>query len=121
MGAIKLAEREMEDAKEKLKNYETFVKKGFRVPEQLTLKRIEVERAAANLERDKNKLMLLEKFQQERQLTELRAKAKDAKSELDRTIISGAAAVTKAKAEMEAAEQTAKIEEASLKRFLNQI
>jgi HlyD family secretion protein len=121
MGAIKLAERELEDAKEKLKNYETFVKKGFGVPEQLTLKRIEVERAEANLERDKNKLMLLNDFQRRRQETELKAKADDAKLELERTERSSAAAVTKARAEMEAAEQTAKIEEASLKRFQKQL
>ena len=121
MGAIKLAERELEDAKDKLKNYETFVKKGFGVPEQLTLKNIEVQRAEANLERDKNKLMLLKDFQRRRQETELTAKAEDAKLELERTQRSSAAAVTKAKAEMDAAEQTAKIEEDSLKRFKKQL
>ena len=120
-GAIKLAEKELEDAKEKLKNYETFVKKGFGVPEQLTLKKIEVERAEANLERDKNKLMLLKDYQRKRQETELTAKAEDAKLELTRTERSSAAAITKAKAEMEAADQTATIEEASLKRFRSQI
>src|SRR5262249_38121508 len=93
----------------------------FGVPEQLNLKRIEVERAQANLERDKNKLMLLKDFQRRRQETELKAKAEDAKLELERTQRSSAAAVTKANAEMDAAEQTAKIEEASLKRFKKQI
>ncbi len=121
MGAIKLAEKELEDAREKVKNYETFVKKGFGVPEQLNLKKIEVERAEANLERDKNKLMLLKDYQRKRQETELTAKADDAKLELARTERSSVAAVTKARAEMEAADQTATIEEASLKRFRSQI
>ncbi len=121
MGAIKLAERELEDAREKVKNYESFVKKGFGVPEQLTLKKIEVERAEANLERDKNKLMLLKDFQRKRQETELKAKADDAKLDLERTERSSGAAVTKAKAEYDAAMETAKIEEDSLKRFKKQI
>jgi RND family efflux transporter MFP subunit len=121
LGAIKLAERELEDAKEKLKNYEGFVRKGFGVPEQLALKRIEVSQKEANLERDKNKLELLKEYLKDRQMTELKAKARDAKSELDRTILSGAAAVSKAKAEMEAAQETAQVEEASLKRFKKQL
>src|SRR5207237_10067915 len=86
-----------------------------------TLKRIEVERAEANLERDKNKLMLLKDYQRRRQETELKDKAEDAKLELERTERSSAAAVTKAKAEKDAAEQTAKIEEESLNRFQKQL
>jgi RND family efflux transporter MFP subunit len=121
LGAIKLAERELEDAKEKLKNYEGFVRKGYGVPEQLALKRIEVSQKEANLERDRNKLELLKDYLKDRQMTELKAKARDAKSELDRTILSGNAAVSKAKAEMEAAQETAQVEESTLSRFKKQL
>ncbi len=121
LSAIKLAERELEDAKEKLKYYRTYVKKGFGTPEQLSVKEIDVAKNEANLERDKNKLMLLKDFTRRRQETELRAKADDAKLDLERTERSSNAATTKARAEMDAAAETAKVEETSLKRFQKQI
>ena len=61
-GAINLAERELKEAEEKLEGFRIFVKKGFGTPEQLSQKELEVAQKKNNLERDKAKLMVLEKF-----------------------------------------------------------
>jgi RND family efflux transporter MFP subunit len=120
-GAINLAEKELQDAKEKLKHYETFVKKGFGTPEQLRLKELEVERAKNNVERDKAKLMVLEKYTKKRQEAELTAKADDAKRELARTKSSGEANIAKAKADLQAAKTVADLEKHQLERVRKQL
>jgi RND family efflux transporter MFP subunit len=120
-GAIKLAEKELQDADEKLKNYQTFVKKGFGTPEQLRLKQLEVEKARNYLERDKAKLVVLEKYTKKRQEAELQFKADDAKRELVRTKNSGAANVAKAKADLEAARVVADLEKGRFDRCKKQL
>jgi HlyD family secretion protein len=120
-GAIKLAEKELQDADEKLKNYQTFVKKGFGTPEQLRLKQLELEKARNYLERDKAKLVVLEKYTKKRQEAELEFKAVDAKRELERTRSSGAANIAKAKADLEAARVVADLERGRFERCKKQL
>jgi RND family efflux transporter MFP subunit len=120
-GLIKLAEKELQDAEEKLKYYQTFVKKGFGTPEQLRLKELEVEKARNYLERDKAKLVVLEKYTKKRQEAELNFKAEDAKRELVRTKNSGEANIAKAKADLEATRVVANLEKEQLDRFKKQL
>ena len=120
-GAIKLAEKELQDAEEKVRHYQTFVKKGFGTPEQMRLKELEVERARNNLERDKAKLMVLEQYTKKRQEAELTAKAEDAKRELARTQNSGDANIAKARADLEAAQVVAALEKDQLERVRKQL
>ena len=120
-GAIKLAEKELQDADEKLKHYQTFVKKGFGTPEQLRLKELEVERARNFLERDKAKLTVLEKYTKKRQEAELNFKAEDAKRELVRVKNGGEASIAKAKADMESARVVADLEKSELARLKKQL
>lgn len=120
-GAIKLAEKELHDAEEKVKHYQTFVKKGFGTPEQLRLKELEVDRARNFLERDKAKLDVLVKYTKKRQEAELKFKADDAKRELDRVKKSGEASIAKAKADMDAAKVVAELEKSQLERFKKQL
>jgi RND family efflux transporter MFP subunit len=120
-GAIKLAERDLKEAEEKLEHYRAFVKKGFGTPEQLRLKETDVVRHQFNLARDKAKLMVLEKFTLQRQTAELTAKAAEAVRELERTKKSTAAAVDKAQSDLDAAEVTAKLEKATLERIKKQL
>jgi RND family efflux transporter MFP subunit len=120
-GAIKLAEKELHDAEEKVKHYQTFVKKGFGTPEQLRLKELEVDRARNFLERDKAKLDVLVKFTKIRQEAELEFKAKDAERELERVKKSGLANIGKAKADMDAAKVVADLEKSQLERFKKQL
>ncbi len=120
-GAIKLAERDLQEAQEKLEYYRGFVKKGFGTPEQLRLKEAEVARTEYNLSRDKAKLMVLERFTRKGKEVELNAKAEDADRELKRTHKSTAAAVEKAQSDLEAAQVTAKLEKGALERLKKQL
>jgi RND family efflux transporter MFP subunit len=120
-GAIKLAEKDLQDAEEKLKHFQTFVKKGFGTPEQLRLKELEVEQKRNYLERDKAKLAVLVKYTKKRQEAELEFKAADAKRELVRTKNSGEANIAKAKADLEAARVVANLEKSQFERFKKQL
>lgn len=120
-GAINLAERELKEAEEKLEGFRTFVKKGFGTPEQLSLKELEVARAKNNLERDKAKLMVLEKFTRVRQEVELRAKEKEAAREVARTQSTTKANLTKAETDLETALAVANLEKAELERARKQL
>src|SRR5262249_24673865 len=114
MGEIALARRDLEDARDKLKNYENLVREGFVPKDQLKLKDQEVKQKEFVLESKEKKLWVLEEFTRTRQVTEYTAKAKDAERELERTQKSADASVEKAKSELEAAEVTVKIEKAAL-------
>jgi RND family efflux transporter MFP subunit len=120
-GAINLAERELKEAEEKLEGFRTFVKKGFGTPEQLALKELEVARAKNNLERDKAKLMVLEKFTRRRQEVELTAKEKDAKRELARTHSITRANIAKADTDYATSLAVAKLEKDQLDRAKKQL
>jgi RND family efflux transporter MFP subunit len=120
-GAIKLAEKELQDAEEKLKHYQMFVKKGFGTPEQLRLKELEVEKARNYLERDKAKLDVLEKYTRKRQEAELKFKAEDAKRELVRTKNTGDASVAKAQADFDSARVVTDLEKEQFERLKKQL
>jgi RND family efflux transporter MFP subunit len=120
-GAIALAEKDLQEATEKLEHYRKFVKNGFGTPEQLRLKEAEVDRAKFYLQRDKAKLEVLEKYTRLRQETELTAKAKEAERKFARVKSSAAAAISEAQSEYDAAEITARLEQRTLERSKEQI
>ena len=120
-GQISLAEKELQEAKEKLANFRNLVKKGFETPEKLKLKELDIEQKAFLLDSNKADLMVLEKFTKMKQDVELTAKAKEAKRELARAKASGKAAVEKAVSDLEAAEVTAGLEKTALERAKKQL
>src|SRR5262249_47059949 len=120
-GLIALAEKTLQDAEEKFKHYQTFVKKGFGTPEQLRLKELEVETARYNLERDKAKLVVLEKYRKKRQEAELNFKAEDAERELIRVQKGGEANIAKAEADMDSARVVADLEKEQFERLKRQL
>jgi HlyD family secretion protein len=111
----------LKEAEEKLEAFRVFVKKGFGTPEQLSLKELEVARAKNNLERDRDKLMVLEKFMLRRQEAELTAKAADAKRDLERTRSSGRANIAKAEGDLDGALAVANLEKEQLDRARQQL
>src|SRR5438445_6437408 len=68
-GALALAKRDLQEAKEKLEHHQTLYKKGFIPLEQLRLKEADVEQKKYAVDRDEAKLMVLEVFTKERQVT----------------------------------------------------
>ncbi len=116
-GSIALSEADLQDAQETVEHYQRLVKKGFRTPEQLRIKEQAVERFEYYLERDKEKLRLLEEFTRDRTLVELTSKAEQSVREVDRAKRSGAAAVTKAQADYDGARATAQLERLQLEKL----
>jgi RND family efflux transporter MFP subunit len=110
-GLIALAKSDLEEAMTTFEHYKKLVKQGFRTPEQLRAKEEAVLRAKYFLSRDTAKLQVLEKFTRERQLTELKAKAAEAKRELGRAESSSAALGTKTQNDLKAAQVAFNLEE----------
>jgi RND family efflux transporter MFP subunit len=120
-GDYKLAQKDFEEAQEMLANYEKFVKRGFGTPEQLRVKKLEVETKKFVRDSKKAKLDVLRNFTKERQETELSFKAKDAERELKRTQSTGDASVAKAQSDLKAADITAKLEKDALDHLNEQL
>lgn len=120
-GDIELARKDLEDAKEKLGHYRTFVKKGFGTPEQLRVKELEVERQNYTLSSKIAKLKVFMSVARERKLAELDFNAGDSIRELERAKKSGEAAVKKAQSDYDAAMAAAQSEKQALDRLRSQL
>ena len=120
-GALALAKRDLQEAKEKLEHHQTLYKKGFIPLEQLRLKEADVEQKKYAVDRDEAKLMVLEVFTKERQVTELDAKAREAKRAVERARKTGEASIDKTKSDLEAADVTERLEKATLAALQRQL
>jgi RND family efflux transporter MFP subunit len=120
-GAINLATRELKEAQDKLEGFRTFVKKGFGTPEELRIKELDVFQKQYVLDRDKAKLMVLQKYTLRRQEVELKAKEKDAERELARTKSTSRANIAKAETDHETSLAVAKLEREQLERIAQQL
>lgn len=119
--AVAKTERELEIAKEELKNYQIVVNRGFETPETLRRAETKVLENELMLTSARKDLYILENFTKKSQQAKLESTARDAKSDLERTKSSTQAAVLKARSELEAAEDTAKIEKRALERLKKQL
>jgi RND family efflux transporter MFP subunit len=117
-GQIALAEADLDQAKEELDNFRTLVKKGFRSPAQLRYVEQGVSKAEYYLERDKEKLGVLEKYNYQRKLTEYTGKRDQAVKKIARTEKSTKAQLTKFASEFEAAKAKLELEKERLEKLL---
>lgn len=113
--AIKEAEAGLEKVRDEKNNIEILVKKGYRTPQQLREIQLRELTYKFQVERDKQKLLVLEKYEKRRQLTELVAKEADNKRNHSRSIQTAEAEEKKAKAAVESAANGVKILEKQLK------
>src|SRR5262245_7241867 len=120
-GALELAEKDYQEAKDKLAFYQQFEKKGFGTPEQTRVRELMVGQYEFQLRMSQIALTVLEKFTRKQKETELTAKAEDAARELKRTEKSTKGAVDKATSDLEAAEITARLEKQELDRIRAQL
>lgn len=120
-GSIALAETDLQEATETVDHFQMLVKKGFRSPEQLQAKRQAVAQAKYALNRDQEKLQVLENFTKERQVVELTAKAEEAVRELERSKGSATATISKAETDLEVALATAAMERTQLEKVQKQL
>lgn len=93
---IALAEAEAEKTRDEMNNIRALVKKGFRTPEQLREYELRYDSIRFQLERDRQKLFVLDRFEYPRKLTELTAKATEAARKLERAKTTAQAEVQKA-------------------------
>ena len=120
-GGLSLAKKELQECEEKLENYRKMGKRGFLSIEAVKVKEADVLSKRYAVDCNEAKLMVLQRFTKERQEAELTAKAIEAKRALERTKKSSQASVDKAKSELESAEVTSKLEEATLERMKKQL
>lgn len=121
LGAIKLAEKDLQEAKETLDGTIILVKKGSATLEQKRARELDVAKAQFLLEVSRGELSVLQKFTRKRQVAELKAKAENAQRDQERSERSRASTIAKFKAEFETAKQTAQIEKDALDRIVKQL
>ncbi len=119
--AIKEAEAELEKVSDEKNNIRILVKKGYRTPQQLREYQLREQTFKFQVERDKTKLMVLEVFEKERQLTELRAKKEDNHRAWKRTIKTAQAEERKARATVNSANSGVEILEKQRKDLQEQL
>lgn len=113
--AIKEAEAGLEKVRDEKNNIQILVKKGYRTPQQLREVQLRELTSKFQVERDKQKLLVLEKYEKNRQLTELEAKAADNERKYARAQQTADAEEKKAVASVESAANGVKILEKQLK------
>jgi RND family efflux transporter MFP subunit len=120
-GALALAKKDLEEARDKLEQFRKSVKKGLFPAEQLRIKDADFAQKQFAVSRDEAKLVVLEKFTRQRQEAELSAKAADAERALDRAESSGKASIDKAESDKAAADITFRLEKTTLERLDKQL
>jgi RND family efflux transporter MFP subunit len=116
-GQLEIARKEQKEAEENLAFTRSLVKKGFAQLEQIRPMELnELAKRYAVSQQDAD-LRVFQQYTYLRKTTELKAKAEDAKRELERTQKSQAAATEKATNELDAAKKTAELEKQGLARL----
>jgi RND family efflux transporter MFP subunit len=119
--ALKLAKKEEKEAEDNLTFTRGMVKKGFAQLEQIRALELQLESKGYTARQQEADLKMFMKFTRKRKLTELKAKAEDAKRELERQKKSGSAAVEKVEADLRAAIKTTDLEKKQFDRLKAQI
>lgn len=120
-GKIALAEFELDTNKDAYRHLAELVKSGFREPEQLQGAKQKVKSAEFNLQRDKETLRVLEKYDHERSLTEFEGKAKEAVRKVERAKSSSRAQELKTLGNFESAKAQLKMQEKRLEDLNEQL
>ncbi len=115
--ALELGKKELKEAEDNLAFTRSLIKKGLAQLEQERVLKLASDGKASSVKQQEADLKVLERFTRHRKVTELKAKAKDADRELDRTKKSQAAATEKASGEVSAARRTAELERLFLERL----
>ncbi len=120
-GKISQMRFELEKLVEELANLKGLVKKGYRVPEQQRQKEEDLRRASFFLERDSEKLKVLERYEHHKKMVELEAKAKEADRALQRAKATAAAKLNKLTNELESSRGALAIRQRDLEELRQQL
>lgn len=100
-------------------NIEVLVKKGYRSPEQLSEYKLRENSLKFMVDRDRQKLLVLEKYDYKRKITEFKAKASEAKRKGERAKTTASAERQKAESAISNAENAVALHRSELKDLEN--
>ncbi|MDB5312381.1 MAG: hypothetical protein JWO38_6583 [Gemmataceae bacterium] len=120
-GTLELGKKELKEAEDNLEFTRGMVKKGFAQLEQIRVTELTFEGKKYAVQQQEADLKVFQRFAKLRKETELKAKAKDAERELERTRKSQEAATDKAESEASATRKTADLEKKQLERLKGQL
>ena len=121
VGDLKNMQLQLATAQDKLEFDDRNAKKGYVQLSQLEKSRLDVLSAQIALDDKKTELMVLEKYEYERQIKELRANAIEFARTVDRVKLAGDAALAQELADRQAAELKYKVEVEQLEKLERQI
>ncbi len=119
-GEIRLKEKELKEAKNKLEQYQQLMKKGFKSQELVIIQESAVAQTELQYESAKIELEVKEKYDYKKKTTEFSSKADQAQKKIEQAIATLKAQMSKAKSENESARATADIEQQQFSEFQKQ-
>ncbi len=119
-GEIRLKEKDLREAKNKLEQYKALFKKGLKAQELVTVQESAVGQTELLYESAKLELEVKQKYDYKKKTTEFSSKAHQAEKKIEQAKATLKAQMSKATSENESARATADIEQQQFKEFLKQ-
>jgi HlyD family secretion protein len=119
-GEIRLKEKDLKEAKNKLDQYQALFKKGLKAQELVTVQESAVAQTELLYESAKLELEVKQKYDYKKKTKEFSSKAHQAEKKIEQAIATLKAQMSKATSENESAKATADIEQQQFKEFLKQ-
>ena len=119
-GEIRLKEKDLKEAKNKLDQLRSLMKKGLKSQELVIVQESAVAQTELSYESAKLELEVKQKYDYKKKTTEFSAKADQATKKIEQAVATLKAQMSKAASEAESARATADIEQRQLTEFLKQ-
>ena len=119
-GEIRLKEKDLREAKNKLDQYKQLFKKGLKAQEMVTIQESAVAQTELLFESAKLELEVKQKYDYKKKTTEYSSKADQASKKIEQAVATLKAQMSKATSENESAKATADIEQQQMKEFIKQ-
>ena len=119
-GEIRLKQKDLQEAKNKLDQYKQLFKKGLKAQELVTIQESAVAQTELLFESAKLELEVKQKYDYKKKTTEFSSKADQASKKIEQAVATLKAQMSKATSENESAKATADIEQQQMKEFIKQ-
>ncbi len=119
-GEIRLKEKDLKEAKNKLEQYQQLMKKGFKSQQEVVIQEASVAQTEFLYESSKLELKVKESYEYKKKTTEFSSKADQAEKKIEQAVATLKAQMSKTTSEWEAAQATADLEQQQLKIFKKQ-
>jgi len=119
-GEIRLKEKDLKEAKNKLDQYQQLMKKGFKSQQEVVIQEAAVAQTEFLYESSKLELKVKETYEYKKKTTEFSSKADQAEKKIEQAVATLKAQLSKTTSEVEAAQATADLEQQQFKHLLKQ-